>query len=193
MEEAIASGERRRDGGRSSGKAEAFHQLYAEHASAIYAYCYARLGNRQDAEDATEQTFVQAWVAFDRYRDEGVPIKAWLYRIASNVVIDLFRRRRIRVHSPLEEADDLVDPSKQPPEAAEARELYGDLQRAVQSLPVSYQQVIALRFSQDMSLAEIAQVMGRSQGSVKMLLHRAVVTLRQRLRPDVLERMEVAK
>ncbi|MGQ9674708.1 MAG: RNA polymerase sigma factor [Chloroflexota bacterium] len=193
MEQVIAPCEGRRDGGRSSGKAEAFNRLYEEHMSAIYAYCYARLGNRQDAEDATEQAFVQAWVAFDRYRDQGVPIKAWLYRIASNIVVDLFRRRRIRIYTPLEEADDLVDPSKQPPEAAEARELYSDLQRAIQSLPVDYQQVVALRFSQDMSLAEIAQVMGRSQGSVKMLLHRAVVALRQRLHPDVLERMEVAR
>lgn len=193
MEQVIAPGEGRRDGGRLSGKAEAFDQLYEEHMLAIYAYCYARLGNRQDAEDATEQTFLQAWGALDRYRDQGVPIKAWLYRIASNVVIDMFRRRRIRLHSPLEEADALADPSKQPPEAVETRELYGDLQRAIQSLPVDYQQVVGLRFSQDMSLAEIAQVMGRSQGSVKMLLHRAVVALRKRLHPDVLGRMEVAR
>ena len=93
----------------------------------------------------------------------------------------------MRLGAPLEAAETLANPSLQPPEVAEARELYGDLQQAVQTLPADYQQVLALRFSQDLKVAEIAAVMGRSEGSVKMLLHRAVNALRTRLQPGVLE------
>ncbi len=178
-------------GGQPAAMGQTFGLVYDEHVKAIYAYCYARLGNRPDAEDATEQTFFQAWNAFARYREQGAPVKAWLFRIASNVVIDTYRRRSFRLEgrlgAPLEAAETLADPSPQPPEVAEARELYGDLQRAIQTLPVDYQQVLALRFSQDLKVTEIAEVMGRSEGSVKMLLHRAVGALRTRLQPGVLD------
>lgn len=171
--------------------AATFGAIYQHHARAVYAYAYTRLGQREDAEDAMCQTFAQAWAAFRRYHDRGVPVQAWLYRIATNVVIDAQRRRRVRAATRLDVDESILsylpDSSPLPEEVTERKEVYERLQVALRCLSSDHRQVVALRFGLGLSTAETSRVMGRSEGAVKALLHRAVKALRQRMQDETPE------
>jgi RNA polymerase sigma-70 factor (ECF subfamily) len=163
---------------------QAFGALYELYVDRIYRYAYRRVGTHHDAEDVTAQTFQQALAALPQYEWRGLPFGAWLFRIAGNVVN---RRGRtggrevavedVTVFSGFEETDD--DPADEVWRAEEASELV-DL---VRGLPPDQQRVLVLKFSQGLKNREIGDLMGRSEGAIKQLVHRALVTLRARIEP----------
>lgn len=160
---------------------EAFGELYERHVKRVYNYIYYRVGaKRQDAEDLTARTFVQALAHLPRFRQQGVPISAWLLRIAHNLVANWHRDHR-RQFVPLEEIAEAREGGEQPGEAAERHEERRELIAAIAGLPDERQQLIVLRFVQEMRAADIAVVMGRSEGAVKALLHRTLTSLRKNL------------
>lgn len=160
---------------------EAFGLLYERYVSSIYNYIYYRTGNHHDAEDLTARTFYRALKHISRYVDRGAPFSAWLYRIAHNVVANWHRDRSRRQIIALDERAMGTLKGEGPAALAEEREEQDLLLQAVRRLPPERQQLLILKFVEQMSNAEIAQVMGRTEGAIKSLYHRTLVALREDL------------
>ncbi len=168
------------------GDAEAFGQLYQAYADRIYSYLAFRLAPREggcqnptEAEDLAAETFIRALNALDSFRWQGAPFGAWLFRIAHNVLVDYVRSQGRRETVPLEETIAVAGSTGR---AAEDGLLTrACLQVATAQLTALQQQVIALRFAAGLSLAETARVMGKREGAVKDLQHKALAALRRRL------------
>ena len=158
----------------------AFGALYERYVRQIYKYIYYRTGNVPDAEDLTAKVFFQALNNLHRYQSRGLPFSAWLFRIAHNVVANWRRDSSRRRTTSLEEtitAGHRVDPVSN----AETAEEYEELRRAIAKLPADRQQLLVLKFVEEMPNAQIAQIMRRSEGAIKALLHRTVASLRTEL------------
>ncbi len=154
---------------------EAFAQLYDRFVEKIFKYIYYKVGNKSDAEDLTGQVFLKAWEAIGNYRLTERPFSAWLYRIAHNLVVDHFRMRRevlpIDEITRPDEKDDDLDVLTQRHLTAEV------LLRAIRRLTSDQQQVIILRFLEGYNTEEVARIMGKGQGAVRTLQHRALAGL----------------
>lgn len=163
---------------------EAFSILYERYAQRIYHYIYYRTSNEADAEDLAAKTFMRAWQHIGNYDDRGLPFSAWLYRIAHNLVANWHRdHSRRRVIS----LDDLTlwQVNEDGPEAAALfAEDKAALLAAVRRLPADRQELLSLKFVEHLSNNEIASIMGRSEGAVKSLYHRTLLSLRQDLQPE---------
>ena len=159
---------------------EAFGLLYERYVGHIYSYIYYRTGNHQDAEDLTARTFYRALKHVSRYVDRGAPFSAYLYRIAHNAVANWHRDNSRRQVTSL---DEMVVAFKQegPGTLVEEREQQEFLLQAIRQLPPERQQLLILKFVEQMRNAEIAGVMGRTEGAIKSLYHRTLVALRQEL------------
>ncbi len=151
---------------------QAFVALYDRYVERIYAYCYARLGNRALAEDATSEVFTKALAALGRYTDRC--FAAWLFRIAHNVVTDQHRRRPT---TSLADQPDWPDPQPGPADAAIAQTEYAALQAALAALPAEQRAVIELPYA-GWSSDELATLLARSPAAIKQLRYRAVQRLR---------------
>ncbi|MFH1185962.1 MAG: sigma-70 family RNA polymerase sigma factor [Chloroflexota bacterium] len=165
----------------SRGDREAFGALYERYVERIYNYVYYRTGNLHEAEDLTARVFQRAMNHIHNYTDRGVPFSAWLYRIAHNLVANWHRDRSRRQEIPL--SDIPVVPSKEErPEAKLVRSQDQDsLMRLIRKLPSERQSLLILKFVEDLSNAEIGKIMGRSEGAVKSLYHRTLLSLRDQL------------
>jgi RNA polymerase sigma-70 factor (ECF subfamily) len=163
----------------------AFTELYRSHVRDVYSYSYYRCGNHHDAEDLTEQTFLQAYRHFERAQREshGRPLRPWLIRIAHNLAANYYRDRSRRPQTNLEDAGVLAEPHGTA-ELVEGRE---DLQRVLEGvsrLPDDRREALIMRFTLGMDNREIARAMGRSEGATKVLLHRAIRQLEGFLKED---------
>lgn len=151
-----------------------FAQLYERYFDRVYAFALTRTGDRTAAEDVTAETFRLAFQNLSRFQWRGVPLSAWLFRIAANATADQ-HRRAVRQTG----LDELLN---EPSESWETRfiqvEERAQLFELVKRLPRDQRGVIVMRFGQDKSSKEIAQAMGRSEGAVKSLQFRAVQSLR---------------
>jgi RNA polymerase sigma-70 factor, ECF subfamily len=153
-----------------------FADLYRLHFDRVYAYVARRVATRSDAQDLTAEVFQQALASLRRFEWRGIPFAAWPYRIAANAVAD-HHHRTVR--------DRNVPPNPEPGrEEQESAERRVSLYRAVRDLPADQRRVIEMRFAEDRTVAEIAQVLGRSEGAVKQLQFRALGSLRARLDMD---------
>jgi RNA polymerase sigma-70 factor (ECF subfamily) len=161
---------------------EAFGRLYDIHVDSVYRHVYYRVGNEQDAEDLTQQVFLKAWQAIDRYRRKASPFIAWLMTISHNLVVDFYRTRKDKAYL---EAEILADgPASNPEQAAETSLEQQRLRRAILKLGSDEQQVVILRFVEGFEFAEIASVLNKKEGNVRVILHRALVKLRSILEKD---------
>ncbi len=156
---------------------EAFAQLYEEHFDKIYRYLVLRVGDEMEAEDMTQQVFLNALQSISSFNWKGVPFSAWLFRIAHNQVVDFLRRKTKRATVPLDES--LASSDTDPQLMTEQRSDIEQLMMATRQLTGSQREVIALRFAGGLSVAEVAKVMGKSSGAVKALQHSAIVALRK--------------
>jgi RNA polymerase sigma-70 factor (ECF subfamily) len=166
---------------------KAFGDLYQRYAKKIYNYLYYRTSNAHDAEDLTARVFHRALVNLNGYTSRGLPFSAWLYRIAHNLVANWHRDRGRRQTLPLHEAarQDWQALRSDAPEAlAENNEDQAQLLAAIRRLPAERQQLIILKFVEQLSNAEIGQIMNRSEGAVKSLYHRTLLALRDELDKD---------
>lgn len=161
-----------------------FDALYRRYLAQVYSYAYYELGDHHEAEDATERTFLAALRNLDRFEERARPadgegastFRVWLLQIARNIVANERRGRRRRPQAPLEAAALVSDPLDVEGRAA-LRDEAADAWRAVGRLPADRRRAIVLRFVEEMSTAEIAGVLGRSEGAVRVLLHRALRTV----------------
>src|SRR5438128_6276098 len=158
-----------------------FDALYRRYLAQVYSYAYYELGDHHDAEDATERTFLLALAHLGRFEERARPadgegastFRVWLFRIARNVVANHRRARRRHPTAPLDAAAVVPDPLDVEGRAA-AREDVAAAWAAVRRLPADRRRAIVLRFVDEMSTAEIAGVLGRSENAVRVLIHRAL-------------------
>ena len=161
------------------GDQKAFAQLYEGHFDRIYRYVALRIGDRTEAEDMTQQVFVNALQSISSFKWQGKPFAAWLFRIAHNQVVDYLRKRAKQATVPLDES--LTNSDSNPQLEAEHSLDIEQLLSATRQLTRAQREVISLRFAGELSIAQVAKVMGKSQGAVKALQHSAVVALRKTL------------
>jgi RNA polymerase sigma-70 factor, ECF subfamily len=166
----------------------AFGHLYDLYVRRIYGFALAHTSSREDAEDVTAQTFERALARIAGYEDRGVPFSAWLFRIASNLLVDRARRKRgilLLGDDELMEFDPRGKEVDETPVAVMERwERANWLLQHVDSLIPDQQQAIELRFWQEHSFAEIGAHMGRSEAAVKQLVYRAVRILRTHIEQE---------
>ena len=160
-----------------AGDPDAISRLYERYAPQIRRYITSRLGDPTQAEDICGDVFVKVLESLDRYEDRGWPFSAWLYRIAYARTVDVLRQARRRPSLPLDES--LLVALEPPDEAVMARLAYHEISGIMEELTSDQRLVLRLRFGEDRSLAEIAQSLGRSVGSVKALQHRGLTRLAQ--------------
>lgn len=160
---------------RAKSDPDAFGELYERHFDRIYAFALSRLLTRTEAEDATSEIFFKALRGIPRYRETELPFSAWLFRIATNVVIDRYRRRRPT--SSLEDAHETLE-STDIADAVLTRARMVALWAAVDTLPRQQRIALKLRYSADLSNSAIAGLMGKSTPAIKLLIHRGVRALR---------------
>lgn len=159
----------------------AFGELYERYMPKMYNYIYYRTSNQHDAEDLTARVFFRAMSHIGGYVDKGLPFQAWLYRIAHNLVANWHRdqgRRKIIA------LDDYVThslKSEAPDRMAEELDEQEQLMEAVHRLPEDRQQLLLLKFIDQLSNAEIGEIMSRTEGAVKSLYHRTLLALRDEL------------
>jgi RNA polymerase sigma-70 factor, ECF subfamily len=163
-----------------AGDREALEELYLLHFDRVFSYLQMTVGNRHDAEDLTNQTFVRMLESIERFEWRKAPFSAWLFRIAHNLAIDHFRSRR------------RWQPEEEPPEPADAEhrsaedEAFHSLGRRsmlemIEGLSHDQQQVLTLKFAFNFSNGEAATILGKSEGAVKSLQHRAIASLQRQL------------
>ncbi len=158
---------------------EAFAQIYELNFDKIYRYVVLRIGDKIEAEDMTQQVFVNALKSISSFKWKGVPFSSWLFRIAHNQVVDYFRKKQKRATVPLDES--LANPGDNPETVVERQLDIARMVSATGDLTKAQQEVISLRFAGELSIAEAAKVIGKSEGAVKALQHSAIVALRKSL------------
>lgn len=167
------------------GDGEAFSVLYQRYVGRIYNYIYYRTGNQHDAEDLTERVFFRALNHIHNYRNRGLPFSAWLYRIAHNLVANWYRDTKRRKEVPLEDHAYTISRGDLPESELVKQQEVEQLMAALRRLPPERQNLLILKFVERMSNEEIAQIMGRTEGAIKSLYHRTLLTLRDRIGIDL--------
>lgn len=153
----------------------AFGEIYERYYIGVYKYIYYRVGDQTAAEDLTMEVFLKAMEAIDGFTFRGIPFSAWLYRIASNLVVDHFRRQPSQPALSLEEK--LVSATAHPTTVLDQEFSHHALREALAELTDDQQQVIILKFVDGLSNLEVAQILGKTEGAVKSLQHRALASL----------------
>ena len=164
-----------------AGDKDAFGELYEHYTERIFNYVYYRTGNVHDAEDLTARVFQRAMNHIRNYTDRGVPFSAWLYRIAHNLVANWHRDRSRKQEIPLEDVPILPAKTDHPETTLVRTEQQDTLLRLIRRLPPERQNLLILKFVENLSNAEIGQIMGRSEGAVKSLYHRTLLSLRDEI------------
>jgi RNA polymerase sigma-70 factor (ECF subfamily) len=164
------------------GDEDAFGELYRRYADSIYRYALSRGLPPANAEDVVSTVFLRAYQSLPRYRERGWPFSAYLYRIARNALIDEYRKDRHEAsgEQPLER----TEPEAEVDDQVARRVQLTAVRHALAGLPEDYQEVIRLRLLLELPTATVAEWMGRNEGAVRVLLHRALQALRARLGSD---------
>ncbi len=169
------------------GDVDAFGLLYQSYFAKVYRYIAYRIIPLSEAEDLTAQVFLNAWKAISRYQPKSTPILAWLYTIAHNLVINHGKSKAQKtVYTSIDEAYDLADTSRynNPDLQVYKQAEYEELRLAVLQLPYDQQQVIYLRYVEDLGHAEIGRLMGKTEVTVRGILFRAHEGLRKLLKRE---------
>ena len=168
---------------------DAFAKLYDQYYPKIFGYVLRRTANLEAAQDITSETFLKALRKLWQFRWRNISFSSWLYKIASNEINQYFRKAEYRKSASLEELQEQGfepisshDPESELIEAQEKLKQHQDfleIQGEIVRLSAKYQEVIALRFFEQKQIKEIAEILGKKEGTIKSLLHRAVEKLRE--------------
>ena len=162
------------------GEREALEELYLLHFDRIYSYLHMSVGNRHDAEDLTTQTFLKMLEAIGRFRWRSAPFSAWLFRIAHNLAMDHFRAARRT-----QPEEEVPEPPGSEEASAEEQAMHSigrqSMLELIEKLSPEQQQVLTLKFVFNFPNAEVATILGKTEGAIKSLQHRALVSLQKQL------------
>ena len=163
------------------GDRDALEELYLIHFDRIYSYLHVSVGNRHDAEDLTTQTFLKMLEKIGSFRWQSAPFSAWLFRIAHNLAMDHFRARRR--WQPEEEVPEPPAHEAEPSAELEAMRTIGreSMLKMIEKLSPEQQQVLTLKFVFNLPNAEVAAILDKTEGAVKSLQHRALVSLQKQV------------
>jgi RNA polymerase sigma-70 factor, ECF subfamily len=162
------------------GDRAALEELYLIHFDRIYSYLHVSVGNRHDAEDLTTQTFLKMLESIGRFRWQSAPFSAWLFRIAHNLAMDHFRankRWQPQEDVPEPEADEVTSAETGALESIGRRSML----ELIEDLSPEQQQVLTLKFVFNFSNGEAATILAKTEGAIKSLQHRALVSLQKQL------------
>ena len=165
----------------AGGNFEAFGELYNIYLERIYRYVFYQVRDKMTAEDLTEEVFLKAWKSIDTCRGKEQTFSSWLYRIAHNHVIDNLRSQRKYLSTDMEALAEVSSPELGEEGKLERQEML----EVISDLPQNQKQVIILKFIEGFDNREIGQIMGKSQGAIRVLQMRALATLRQRLSVEI--------
>ncbi len=164
-----------------TGDPDAFSYLYSQNVSRIYNYIFYRVGSEDDAEDITSRVFYRAFGHIKNYEEKGIPFSAWLYRIAHNLIANWHRDRQRRKEVSLDEQPEIPQRLDLPEAVVEKNQETELLLKGIRRIAPDRQQLILLKYLEDLSNAEIAQIMGRTEGAIKSLYHRALIALKDEM------------
>jgi RNA polymerase sigma-70 factor, ECF subfamily len=165
----------------AAGNREAFGRLYERYKLRVFRHAYFLSGDAQLAEDLTAQTFLNALQAIPRYQSRGVPFAAWLLRIACNLTINYRKAAKNNGHAQLPEALEAEGAAYSPEDSCELKDNSTRVWEEVRHLPPEQRQVIVMRFIDDLSYQDIAEVLGKTVGAVRVIQFRALSNLRHML------------
>lgn len=172
-----------------AGESAAYDRLYNLYADRVFRYLYARLGQREIAEDLTADVFVRLLQNLPRFKvNASRPVasfSAFVYRVAGNLLTDQYRKQKHRNHQDIDEQPNLADWRPEPFVHTAASENNRELMDAMRKLGAEQQAVLLYRFSEEFSVNEVAEIMGKSTGAIKALQHRAIANLRRILTSEV--------
>jgi RNA polymerase sigma-70 factor (ECF subfamily) len=166
------------------GEAEAFGLLYDRYQPQIYRFIYLKVSHREEAEDLTHQVFLKSWENIADYESSGFPFSSWLYRIARNQTIDYYRTKKSHLSLESEEELKMEDGGESLIKLSDDSISLEKIRKAIGFLSDDQQNVIILRFIEDLSPKEAAEIMNRTEGAVKLLQHRAINKLKEILKND---------
>jgi RNA polymerase sigma-70 factor (ECF subfamily) len=162
------------------GNADAMGCLYRRYVGAIYRYLSVRLGNKQEAEDLTEDVFFRSFQSLGGYRERGWPFSAFLYRVAKNMLTDYYRQEKPQFAlSAVERGADSIRPLDD--HIIRGEQLDG-LRQAMDAIQPNYREVVILRLILALPTSVVARWMNQTEGATRVLLHRALVSIRRELR-----------
>ncbi len=165
-----------------SGQAQAFDALYSHYLSPIYRFIYMKVTHREEAEDLTHEVFLSAWQNIGSFKPQGFPFSSWLYQIARNRVIDHYRLKKPQVELEAAEGkEEFVRGAAQIENRLEQELSLEKIKAALRRLSHDQQDVLLMRFMEDLSHQEIAAAFGKSEGAVRLIQHRAVKELKKLL------------
>jgi RNA polymerase sigma-70 factor (ECF subfamily) len=165
----------------AKGDTDAFGVLYERYVARIYNYIYYRTGLTTEAEDLTAKVFFRAYNHIGSYRNTGVPFSAWLYRIAHNLVANWHRDNSRKKEVALDEEPQIMHRGALPETVLMKDQQVDSLFRIIKGLTSDRQQLLILKFVEDLSNSEIGMIMGRSEGAIKSLYHRTLYNLKDEL------------
>jgi len=163
----------------SRGDKHAFGRLYDVLFDRIYKFVFFRVDSREEAEDITEETFVKVWDKIKTYKDVGVSFEAWVYRIARNTLIDTYRTKKIT--ESIDTRWDIVDDKPTPEDLFLENEQLSGVYNSLKDIKANYAEVIVLKYINDLEYSEIAEILGKPQDQVRVLLSRATKALKQKV------------
>jgi RNA polymerase sigma-70 factor (ECF subfamily) len=165
-----------------NGDADAFGFLYRRYVDSIYRYLFLRLGEAKEAEDLTEDVFFRSFQALGTYHERGWPFSAFLYQVAKNVLVDYYRKQKPEIE--LAKSEPALGTLRPLDEQVIQAEQMSDLRQAMEEIPLNYREVIILRVILAMPTSVVANWMNMTDGATRVLLHRALATLRSRLKAE---------
>lgn len=163
-----------------NGEAAAFGRLYDEYIEPIYRFVYLKVSHKADAEDITQQVFLNAWQNVGNYRSQGFPFSSWLYKIAHNAVIDYYRIKSSRPHIEFETAAEIAAETDIDNEIDKNFELML-IKNAIQKLPPDQQNIVIMKFVEELSNKEVAKILDKTEGAIRVVQHRALKQLKKHL------------
>ena len=163
---------------------KAFGELYDRYIDKIYNFVYYHVDYKEVAEDSTSEIFERALANLDNFKQREVPFSAWLYKIAKNKIIDHYRKKKDVLLDDQKSAN-LKDKNPGPEKLLYKKQRKKNLRTAVSSLPFDQKQAVILRYQEEMKIKEIAKILDRSEGAVKLLLNRAIKNLRRELNGQI--------
>jgi RNA polymerase sigma-70 factor (ECF subfamily) len=168
-----------------SGDTQAFGVLYQRYAENILRFFYAQLPQNVDAEDLTSEVFLRAWGALPRYRERGHPFSAFLFKIARNALIDYQRKKTKEVSKSQQFIESLSSDDMKTSDRIFEKQTHQYLWQYLNEIRDNYRSVLVLRFINGLSTREVAKILKCSEGSIRVMQHRGLKALREKINRNI--------